>query len=160
MIRVQIEDVPLVSEYLHNAAFYTPAIRFDAEKATVTIEVERIHYENGKKRKCLFLIPVIRYPTVRTEVKIFNVATLHYEWVDRVHDTPEEKQNLLSIHGTERAVTLDSDYVTLRAGVTRFDFMEVRDISAPTRRHRTIDFGTRPLFDGMDDIERLRSAAA
>ena len=54
-------------------------------------------YEKGEKGKALFLIPVVRYPWVRSYLRMFGVERMDQEWKDRKVEGPDEPQLLMDI---------------------------------------------------------------
>ncbi len=156
MLRGKLENIELISDYLHDSIIRLEDVSHDSTTGLLLLKLHRCYYEGANTRKLLFLISITRYPSIDSEVRIFKVKDIEYQWKKGAPDDPSLEQDLLNIKvlGDELAVELD--YLYLHCTLDRFDHIEIVDTSEPSEKYKYTD-----LFAGMpvhflEEIKKLR----
>lgn len=159
MRKVRSYDVNLVSSYLHDAGFLFSDIDFKRENRALAISVNRIYYEAPKKGRFLFFFHYTRFRHINSRVEVPNTVEVEYQWQNDAFNRPDDAHTLLSIRLSDHEfLDFETEYMLLRARVSKFDGIFITDIAAPTR-YRTMDFSGRNRYSelvesiGRDGIE-------
>ena len=159
MLKASQMDIPIIDGYLHDSYFKPEDIVFNADQRCFTMDIERVCYEQGKRGKTLFFIPVIRYPWIRSRLSMNGVEKMHPKWIGRGVDGPGNRQLLMDIeHKSEDTIVLGSTYLKIALTVAPDFELTLMDAPEPENGPWTIDF-FKGIFRGMDEIDRLRVKA-
>jgi hypothetical protein len=156
MIKAGSNDIDIISGYLHDAALYWSDVIHIEEEKIHDITVERNSYEQAKKSKLLFVIPIISYPSVKTRIRIRKVREVIYEWLDDAfEEDPMIPHTLLEIIKDENSIIILTEYLSIRIETEEFEAIEIQDVSDTGKRMRCFDFG-KQVFYGIEEIDKLR----
>ena len=151
------QDIPIISDYLHDSFILIDSVAYDKSAGVFSMRIERISYENGKKGKKLGIIPVIRYPKIKSQVQISGVTKMDMEWLDDAFKDDEGyPHQFLSMSQDENgSVIICSDM--FKVTLSRSNDLEVviEDLSEPSEMGGTVDFG-KSIFIGNEEINKLR----
>ena len=115
----------------------------------------RVWYERGQRGKLCFIMPVIRYPWIRSLLTITGVTSMCHKWKNR-SDGSDDVQLLLDLATKdENSIELWSGDMSITLTVCPPVEFKIRDEAEMNAATRLIDFGT-SIFYGLDEIEKLR----
>ena len=83
MIRGSLEDIALITDYLHDSNIRVEDINHDSTTGLLLLKLHRCYYEGANEKKLLFLIPITRYPSVESEVRILKIKDIKYQWKEK-----------------------------------------------------------------------------
>ena len=157
MIRGSLEDIALISDYLHDSNIRVEDINHDSSTGILMLKLQRCYYEGANEKKILLLIPITRYPSVDSEVRILKIKNVEYQWKEKAFDDPSIEQNLLNIKVFGDKLTVELDYLYLQCKLDRFEYIRIVDTSEPSEKYKYTDFLAGPQESLLKDIEKLRN---
>jgi hypothetical protein len=69
-LKAKPEDLPIVSDYIHDSYIDIESFNYDSNEKVFSFIITRICYEKWKKGRFLFLIPVVKYPKIDSQLSI------------------------------------------------------------------------------------------
>jgi len=154
-MKVGLDKIEILAGYLHDAGFIFGDIQYEEKEQKLTVVLNRIYYEEPKKSKFLFFIPVTRFKNISSRIWIDNVLEINYEWENNAFNTPDSFHTLLDINVQNDTFQLITEYTTLNAKLSKFEGIHFEDISEPTKRYITTDF-SKPDLSDLDEFKRLK----
>lgn len=157
MVIAEAKDIPLISGYLHDSCLYWNNISYNQMEETLTILLNRICYEKTYYSRILFIIPVLRNPSVRAKLAIGNVIHVEFNWLDTAFkDDVKYPHTLLDIILKNEILSIQTDMLHLNATLSSFTPLQLLDIEKPSKRHGNVTIGRKSVFKSLDLIEKLK----
>ena len=155
MLRGSVEDISLIGGYLHDGYFKPSGIAYDREHRRFSMILDRIWYEHGERGKFLFLIPVIRFPWMRSVLELTGVVSVDQRLIDRGVDGPAGEQLLMHIVEEEDGtIEIASTHIEIRLTISH-DTEIVLEDREPVDRPKAVDF-FKCIFRSLPEVEKLR----
>ncbi len=155
-LRAKALDIPLLSDYLHDANISINDISYDEVSKKFKLSLQRIAYESGQEGKMLWLIPVTRYPIIESILSVLDVKKMEMKWLDGAFkDDAGYPHQLLEITLDNSILSLSSDMFIIYLSVSDSPEIFLEDISNPSDEKQITDLAT-GVFFGIEEIERLK----
>jgi len=154
MITINKENIPLISDYLHDALFCPQDFIYDKLNQMFTIKLSRIYYEKPFPGKILLIIPEIRFKKIECEIVFKNISNVEINYLKR--NSEKDHYCLLQI-GIENGVfILTGEYMSVKVTLVENSNIVVDDVGDPSEKFYFLDFFTKnPWFNRMAEINKL-----
>lgn len=156
-LKVLTEDIPLISDYLHDANIAVNTINYDMKFQTFSMEINRISYEDSKKSKKFGIIPIVNYPTIVSLLSVSEVSEMRVKWSDDVFKDdvgyPHSFHEILL--DNDKSIKIYSDYFEIVLLLSSTPEIILEDISEPSEENGVTDIGG-SVFVGIEEIINLK----
>lgn len=157
ILRAQLADISVLSGYLHDSNFDPSERQF--HDGTFSLSLRRVSYEHAQPGRVCFFVPVVRYPVISAEFRVFGVLSVECEWKDERDRDLFNTHTLLSLEASEDILIIETEWLYLNVrwkpllpyAVELIDRGEVAKI--------TVVDSPGSVFTGTEEIDRLRVAS-
>ncbi|MDQ7780331.1 MAG: hypothetical protein RDV41_11600 [Planctomycetota bacterium] len=157
MIKARLTDIPVLSGYLHDAEMNLRDVNYVESDRSLHVRLLRIHHEEPKRGRFLFLFPVVRYRYMPSLLTVTQVAGIEFKRPGRRRGPPDVGLLLVCVCRRDNDdVCLETDSLDIVVHASADADLILQDDPKPQDRYCVVDLGRRPLFSGMDEIDKLR----
>ncbi|MEJ2055665.1 MAG: DUF2948 family protein [Calditrichaceae bacterium] len=156
MIKTTLKNIELISSYLHDALILSTKELYDKNNKIFTLNLERVFYENGRKEKFFFIVPMHRFKTIESKLLITDVNSFSQRYIDKELNSFGEQYRLLEIELKEKNdLRIIGEHIEIILTVTNNSNIILEDTSIPSKKYKVTDL-SRTIFPGLDEIEKLK----
>lgn len=155
-LKFHIDDIPLVSSYLHDSNIYIDSIERNIERRYFSMKVARVSYENAKSGRKFGIIPVTKYPSIDSLLSVSNVDSFKTKWFEDTFINDVGYPHELLEMNLERnyRIRMLSDCFEIILFCDAEPEFTLTDISEPSRKTALTD-AVGEVFFRNEEIERL-----
>jgi hypothetical protein len=158
MIKTTLKNIELISSYLHDALILSTEELYDKKQKIFSINLERIYYENSRKEKFFFIVPMHKFQTIKSQLLITDVTSVSQKFVDKELNTWGEQHRLLEIELKQNNnLLIICEHLEIMLKVINNSNIILEDTSIPSEKYKVTDL-SRINFPGLEDIEKLKSS--
>lgn len=156
MLKITFENIPLLSDYLHDAFFNPQDFTYDKNSQQLTILLARVYYEKPYFKKKLFFIPMIRYKKINCKLVIKHIENMETHYLKGNSSKDDYCLLRIDFDDENKRFTIAAEYMTMNAYLTNNSEISMEDISEPSEKFYTSDcFAKKPWFK-IEEINKLK----
>lgn len=157
IIKGTLHDMPTIGEYLRYSLFSSNDFSFNSSEQIFTLIVDRCYYEGAKQGKILFLIPIVKFPFVKSKITISGVKGISEKWTREIENKNDIQHRLCHwfYRYRKNQIGIISEYLRLTIFISGSAHITVEDIAEPSKIMSRY-FGRKNYYYSiLNDIDKI-----
>jgi len=139
ILRVPEQDLPRLSSYLQGSPLHVGWIDFDRHEQILRVGLGRQEETKSKASRLLSKLPLLGHAGTTRLLSVDNVIAVKHTWRNPLGRLPRFSHTLAALRLDGECFVIDTDAMTLRARLSSYGRVELRDTAEPAGTSRLAD---------------------